>query len=557
MGLLIGSTGGTTLSWSKPPTLANGDAIPGSTITGYKVYSSTGGAYSLLDTISDEDTLSLAVAGTVGTKYAVATTWSGNQSPLSPPAETPNPPTTTHTVSSSDSLATINSAIAGLSAGDVLEFADGTYSNTTNTPITIAVSGSSGNPITIRGASATGVILQGADYSVPESGAQIAVVVSGDYLNISNFVTEDYSTGKFWAAWRVYGDNNNISECRFHDNYGGGLFIGANNPATNITVKNCLCRNSGAFTGFAFRHTGDASVTDDVDNCYFIDCVSYYNGYSDAGVTLFGDSPGNADSVGISKEFSDNSIDCTDSGFLRCVSFRSADDILDFSVFGSGFVAVNNVLFYAGTEGGRIIKEFNAAASTRKVIGNLCFDSPDVTLGFGIVTRSGAGSDGSFTCNNSVLNTQQNGLHLLDSGVTETTATKIQNNMIYLTGGFVNQLSSADTSNNHTTGDPEVVDDTKLFGSQLDLDLSGLTVKAAHKKILDQAWKWGMPDTTGSPLYDGGVNDANVHMATADDNATTPADPEDQTKVHWTNTVPDIGAVPYRYIDPPPDVSIT
>jgi len=356
----------------------------------------------------------------------------------------------------------------------------------------------------------------------------------------------------------VYADNCTFEEMRFLFNYGGGLFIGVDNSASNITVKHCLVKNSGAFTGLAFRHKAASSAV--VDNCWFIECVSMYNGFSNDGVTLFGDSPGNADGVGISKEYFDLNRPLTNSGIVGSVALRSADDILDMSVSSDDFTIGNNILFWSGPENGRIIKEFRYATNTRNIIGNLCFDSPSAGIGFGIVTRSTLGSDGSKHMNNSVFNTVNNGLTMFEDppdSAAETTATKIQNNILWNAQSFSNSLTNADISNNRFSGDPLVVDDTQLYGSLFDLTLGTLTVKQLHRKIRAQAFKWAMPESESSPLYEGGVFNADIHMATADDNATTPADPEDQTKVHWTGSVPQIGAVPYRYIDPPTDVTAT
>jgi hypothetical protein len=67
-------------------------------------------------------------------------------------AGTPN-----KTISAGASAATINTMLAGLNPGDVMQIADGTYSLSTS--LVVNRSGTSGSPIYIRGASRAGVVL--------------------------------------------------------------------------------------------------------------------------------------------------------------------------------------------------------------------------------------------------------------------------------------------------------------------------------------------------------------------------------------------------------------
>jgi len=94
------------------------------------------------------------------------------------------------TVDPTDNLVTIQGVINGLSGGDDLTFLDGTYNHTTDTPLIFSGNYTQANPILVTGESNTGAILDGGGYSVPESGNQTSIVVSGSWINMQSLVVE-------------------------------------------------------------------------------------------------------------------------------------------------------------------------------------------------------------------------------------------------------------------------------------------------------------------------------------------------------------------------------
>lgn len=150
-------------------------------------------------------------------------------------------------------------------------------------------------------------------------------------------------------------------------------------------------------------------------------------------------------------------------------------------------------------------------------------------------------------------------------------ATEVTKNNLSWNNTDNDSLSNVDTDqtnfwNNGTT--PQVEDAT--FSRPTNLTLPGSptpvrdNIHARYDHIYKQIQQNWMPTASGN-LVNAGTYDAAIHAATASDDPTTPADPE-QDLVLWTKatsstdssgSVPDIGAISYVYINPPTNVSIS
>lgn len=140
---------------------------------------------------------------------------------------------------------TINTAIASASPGDVVIIPDGTYNNLSDKnghPITIAVSGTSGNEITLKAATSSGVKFTGT----------VRIEVTGSYWIIKDFKFEDirsYSPSTITISMMgVWGDYIRLSNCYFK-NIGveGDKSLGAvirhNTGADNGEIDYCTFEN--------------------------------------------------------------------------------------------------------------------------------------------------------------------------------------------------------------------------------------------------------------------------------------------------------------------------
>ncbi len=121
---------------------------------------------------------------------------------------------------------TINTAIASASPGDVVIIPDGTYNNLSNkggSPITVAVSGTSGNEISLKPATVGGVKFTGT----------ARIEVTGSYWIIQDFKFEDLRSYSpltlIITPIGIHGDNVRITNCYFKnigavgDKWGGAI----------------------------------------------------------------------------------------------------------------------------------------------------------------------------------------------------------------------------------------------------------------------------------------------------------------------------------------------
>ncbi len=127
-----------------------------------------------------------------------------------------------------------------------------------------------------------------------------------------------------------------------------------------------------------------------------------------------------------------------------------------------------------------------------------------------------------------------------------------------------NLISYYNKSNDSMAGRTETTSLLNNGGVAPDLENTGasyifnevLTGSTNQEKWRDLYWKLTaeyMP-TSGGNCQDAGTGGALLgprYHATAGDDTTNPADPEDFTLLKWTGSSPDIGAVPYEYMRPP------
>ena len=381
--------GSNTVTWAKPTLQGNGTAIPASTITGYKVYKKTVG--------SDEF-------------YAVATTYSGGQSPLgnvvmaSHWLDTLPAPDATNTVDATDSVAAIQAALAALTAGDVL-YIDGSQGtiNFTTTGIGSAgyfldcsQDGTSSDYIYLIGINSPVIAGVGwADEAVGPSGNQVLIDVGGNYWRVHGFEIQD--SGQMGV--NLHGQYNEMYEVNAHSNWLHGIVYGNDNGegihAENITIKYCKSHHNR--TGSGFAHILETNVNSRCDNANISCNIAYRNGFNDDN-TMNPYLGGNSDGFVGTKESHDaflpgGDLDpVTEGRYNRTrnltlgknISFWNADDGYDHSVgldsVGMGNFAVENGP--SGKKGFKILRNLyedtswvcNAAISTTaNIFGNVIY----------------------------------------------------------------------------------------------------------------------------------------------------------------------------------------
>lgn len=138
---------------------------------------------------------------------------------------------------------TLNQAWGSISAGDTVYMRGGTYNYVSQQDCT-GVSGSSGNPITIRNYQDEVPVLT-QDNTYP-SGGQDLIIFAGDYFDwIGLEISTCDETSSDWAAFRSEGCNNcNFERINYHHNQLG------------FTIRDC---NNNTFLNCDFHHNQDAA----------------------------------------------------------------------------------------------------------------------------------------------------------------------------------------------------------------------------------------------------------------------------------------------------------
>lgn len=383
--------GSNTLTWVKPTLLGNGDAIPGSTITGYKVYRAGGaGEY----------------------RYAVATTYSGGQSALGNvvrenywldnlPAQTGS-----NTFDNTDSQATIQAYIDGLTSTGGTIYLDGTAGawsftttgfETTGAFINITRAQTEGNDDTnyINIVGINNAIIEGVGTDSTPAGNQTLIDIGGSFVRIHNVTVKD--SGKM--GMNLHGSDIEVTECTADNCWLFGFVAGDENEdnqdCNRITIKHCIANNTRIGGGFAIIVEDNTNYN--VDFVSFIECLSFRNGWARDN-TMYEFLGGNSDGFVTSKLLHTNYIPgdhldpavtgrenrARNTVFGGCIAYWNADDGIDIntgngSVY-NGLVVINNAP--SGNKGIKIFNEiyesinvcnFLASGSNQNIFGNTLF----------------------------------------------------------------------------------------------------------------------------------------------------------------------------------------
>lgn len=339
------------------------------------------------------------------------------------------------------------------------------------------------------------------------------------------------------------------AECSSHDNWNANFEIASNatNQVHGSFMRWCEAKNSRHGDGFFFDNMQSA-FPGLVTECGFIDCISYYNGYTDAGITKvlpIGGDPaggGNSDGDGTSKIFQQFTGPglypnySTNNYVVRIFAYHNADDGFDNS--GAEMLLEDNRALDNGPEGMRGYKTF--LSSEHNIYrGNLAYHNQDS----GFENRVKTNSTFLISGNTSVSNVAKGYFVITtDPG----SSADVRNNLA------VSNLSSSIVggtivTNNWTTdGVGSTVGqtgDAKLLSLTFTPSFSfpaGSTIQAKRALLEAQLLTAFMP-ATNSPLKDAALFVVGYHCPTADDDPINPMPPTAPGR-HWLGAAPDIGA---------------
>jgi len=178
----------------------------------------------------------------------------------------------TYSSGAETSISALNTAIAAASPGDTIWLADGTYS----TNITIAVNGTSANPITVACQTKLGADMSGA-----------TVVTSGNYINVMGFEDAKHTptgndivtsychrTGAAGRPYRSTGDRNRLTQCDFEGITGDDQYFRIGNGG--ISSDNRIDHN------YFHDHTGGAAGGSEIGQIGQNEIGSSYRAYVDS-----------------------------------------------------------------------------------------------------------------------------------------------------------------------------------------------------------------------------------------------------------------------------------
>jgi len=376
-----------TLAWVAPTTLIDGTAIT-SQITGYKVYVKTGATYGLYGS-----TTGTSYTVTDGT-YAVCATFSGGQTGLSDSVTFPRwqdeiaTPVAGNTVTTSDSRSAIQAKVDALTAGDVLYLRGGTYSHTLTGAnlifLTIGVSGTSTDYITIRNYPGETPIIEGAGFTDNQASppdAQYLIQITGNYVRLYGLKT----TLSGECGISVLGNYAWIEECESYANFYTGIAPGTAGltgraDVNNGTVKYCKTHHSRRGGGLALRP--EVAKDYNMDGWTFSRNITYRNGFNDDELmNHFGG--GNSDGTGANKyahsDYQDGDLNGAVTGrYNRIQDFHVAENMIYFNAddgvdvsSGDGTIFKGNMAINNGPVGTMGYKQFGSHYETSVYIGNV------------------------------------------------------------------------------------------------------------------------------------------------------------------------------------------
>jgi hypothetical protein len=380
---------GHLLEWQSPTSFTNGSALTAGNITGYRIYKKLDGKYQLHSTTSA--TKLEVVDGT----YAVSATHKNGQTRLSDPVTFPlwesslEPPTTSNTISPSDSRTAIQTRISALKPGGVLYFRAGDYKFVDPGSFLIAnASGIAGNYVTLRNYPGERPVLVGSGWLNEKAGPianQTLLDITGKYVRV--YGLNFRQSGEYGIG--ITGSNCWIEECESHSNWQANICAGINSvPGVDVnsgTIIHCKTHHSRMGVGITINL--DNRENYNADGWTIKRCISYRNGFNDDNrINEFGG--GNADGTGCTKYAHDNYAydwDWKVNGranrirnfhVVDNILYLNADDGVDVSS-GEGTLFTGNISASNGPSGTMGYKQLRAHYETSTYSGNTAIGRRD------------------------------------------------------------------------------------------------------------------------------------------------------------------------------------
>jgi hypothetical protein len=266
------------------------------------------------------------------------------------PAGAPN-----KTISAGSSTATIQAALDGLKPGDVLQFDNGTY--TLSPYLILRRSGTPTNPIYIRGASRTGVVLS--------SAGRIWYILDAHNIVLENMSHQGSGVDSGTAArseWiKFFGDTRGQSRITVRHNIVTGVDKGiVGTTVTEVLVYDNTLTGNNTWTGALL--TTNATWNDDginlpgTGNCAFNNTIKGFGdslafaegGHPDtltAGVHYYRNDVRNSDDDFVEADYAFRNISIYDNRLHNAMTFLSLDPL-----YGGPLVFARNILINVGRQ---------------------------------------------------------------------------------------------------------------------------------------------------------------------------------------------------------------
>lgn len=453
------------------------------------------------------------------------------------------------------------SAVNASVAGDTIVIRGGTYHHTVDSAnlyfVEVDVSGSLLAPITITGAEgeAPAHII---GFGFPENGGEPPrrdeeiFRVNGDHIHLYD-LEMSYSS-RFGITFN--GNYGRAERIHVHDNWHDGVTIGRTGTSvTGTVVRESHFHNMRHGSGVIISRGSDD--TNSVSDSIIEYNISYENGYWWNGDTLekvpavSGDvaGGGNSDGFGASKNCNDvtaaagqNDNTCPNNIYRHNIAWHNADDGFDVSI-GRGSFLGYNFAFNNGPEGNRGFKVLRSVWGGLSYVGNISIQNV-APSSRGIELRF---AENGLSAHNIVLGEAAHGLYISTAPSENASTTRVHNNIEYGNGNPPAITSGTVVSNNwmeNSNGAPEIAN-IGIHHSDIDTNPVAATTTRERRDLIYTQIRNALLPIEGSALIDAGLFLADVHCATANDDAQNPHDPSDTSCKQWIGAAPDIG--PFEY----------
>lgn len=448
-------------------------------------------------------------------------------------------------------------AVDSAQPGDTIKIRGGTYSHNegssrTTTFLTVAVSGTAANPITIQSYDGEHAVIEGFGFPEGSSGPtrtdETLIRVTGDHVHLKDL---ELKSSTRWAvvANGSYGLYENLEA---HDCWDANIFLWGTGSSPLIGNRFRYIETYRSRHGAGLTLGPSFSTPQLIQGTVIEYILSHHNGFQPDGnkvPSVTGDTAGggNSDGLGSSKSCHDEAVTlgvvnaCPDTVIRGNVSWHNADDGIDVSMGDKSFV-VDNISFNNGPEGNKGFKGFSYTRGGLTYMGNLTMNQS--SFGFEALFEG----EGYFNHNTSAHNDAM-GIHY---GVRSPIAGKVKgkNNLGFSNVGDQDMRFVADRNADYielasnwsedNSGDPQLTNGSFSKDSVITSFPSSYTIKQKLDDIRQQFITAYTPSES-SPLIDAGAFDAGIHCATADDDSSNPMAPDAACR-HWTGAAPDIGA---------------